>query len=213
MPHRMHERWKKITARIPKADAAKLESSALKENQKDGSSVEARDRKRESLMYEADDLNTLIPKLEKRIEKVKVWIRLQHEDATKSKKKSDVNPSSDINRNEKKIEASAQNFKTFDGEKNRPKSDDRRKKAIKWRRECHKRHSGNSFRLLAYFLHPLNFCCEFRAESRTMWYPRWNPENGYTLSIGLRWQMDASDVNELNDDGIIFVGQMCVQKY
>lgn len=124
------QKLKKFTAVKPKTDTAKRESFTLKENEKDGSCVQARDRNRESLMYEDDDLNTSIPKLEKKIEKDKERIRLQQEDATKSKKKPVVNSSSssDNNRNEKKLEASAQKFKTFldSGIESTPKRDDKK---------------------------------------------------------------------------------------
>lgn len=98
----------------PKVDVKKRQSSTtLKENEKDESTTKPRDRNRESLLYEDDDLNTSNPKLEKLIDKDMERIRLQQEDAAKSKKKSAVNQSSSSNRNEKKMEASAQKFKTF----------------------------------------------------------------------------------------------------
>lgn len=124
------QKLKTITAVKTKAYTAKRESLTLKKDEKDGSSVKPRDRNRESLMYEDDDLNTSIPKLEKKIEKDKERIRLQQEDATNSRKKPAVNPSSSSNRSrtEKKMEASAQKFKTFldSGLESTPKRDDKK---------------------------------------------------------------------------------------
>lgn len=124
------QKLKKIIAVKPKAYTVKRESSTFKEDEKGGSSVKPRDRNRESLLYEDDDLNTSIPKLEKKIEKDKERIRLQQEDATKSKKKLAVNPSNSSNssRTEKKMEASAQKFKTFldSGFESTPKRDDKK---------------------------------------------------------------------------------------
>lgn len=98
-----------------KADVSNRRSSTSNENGKDSCIEKPRDRNRESLMYDDDDLNTSIPKLEKIIDKDNERIRL-HQEYAKSKKKPTVNQSftsNDTNRHEKKMEASAQKFKTF----------------------------------------------------------------------------------------------------
>lgn len=106
---------KKFTPAKPKVDVKKPEMSTAKENEKDEETVsKPRDRNRDSLMYDDDDLNTSKPKLEKLIEKDKERIRLQQEGA-KPKKKTAVSQASGSNSNraEKKMEVSVQKFKTF----------------------------------------------------------------------------------------------------
>lgn len=109
---------KKLTAvkAKTKTDSGKRSSTSVRDNEDEETVSKPLDRNRESLLYVDDDLNTSIPKLEKIIDRDKERIRQQQEDA-KPKKKPAVNQSSSSNNNsgraEKKMEASAQKFKTF----------------------------------------------------------------------------------------------------
>lgn len=73
------------------------------------------DRNRDALMYDDDDINTSIPKLEKFIEKDKDRIRHEQDESHRSKKKADKAeaPTTPKLDKSKKMEASASKFKMF----------------------------------------------------------------------------------------------------